>query len=181
MKNALWVLAAAVARLGAYAGRAPFQLGKPIGAIVGPYRIRSVEYHAIAVTTNKTVQEAVRGFGQAPTNYALERAIDEVAASLALDPIEVRRRNFIRSEEFPYTIPSGTAYDSGDYHTVVDKTLARADSCATPDHPMIDSLWAERRSIAQYRIALRGRKRAIAFTAANSAEGLSSRLRGILR
>ena len=59
---------------GAYAGRAPFQLGKPIGAIVGPYRIGSVAYQAISVTTNKAAQEAVRGFGQAPTNYALETA-----------------------------------------------------------------------------------------------------------
>ncbi|MDB5565247.1 MAG: aldehyde oxidase, partial [Tardiphaga sp.] len=64
---------------GAYAGRAPFQLGKPIGAIVGPYKIESVQYRAQSVTTNKAVQEAVRGFGQAPTNYAIETAIDKVA------------------------------------------------------------------------------------------------------
>src|SRR5207253_3374293 len=69
----------ALDNVGAYAGRSPFQLGKPIGAIVGPYRIKSVQYQAIAVMTNKTVQEAVRAFGQSPTNYAIERAIDEVA------------------------------------------------------------------------------------------------------
>ena len=115
----------ALDNIGAYCGRSALQLGKPIGAIVGPYRMRSVQYRAVAVTTNKTVQEAVRGFGQGPTNYAIERAVEEVAAKLALDPIEVRRRNFIRAEEFPYTIPSGSAYDSGDYHAVVDKTLAR--------------------------------------------------------
>ncbi len=116
----------ALDNVGAYAGRAPFQLGKPIGAIVGPYRIASVQYRAIAVTTNKTVQEAVRGFGQSPTNYAIERTIDEVANRLGLDRLEVRRRNLIRHEEFPYTIPSGTTYDSGDYHAVIDKVLARA-------------------------------------------------------
>ena len=66
---------------GAYAGRAPFQLGKPIGAIVGPYKIESVQYRAQSVTTNKAVQEAVRGFGQSPTNYAIETAIDKVAAA----------------------------------------------------------------------------------------------------
>jgi len=115
---------------GAYAGRAPFQLGKPIGAIVGPYRIESVQYRAQSVTTNKAVQEAVRGFGQAPTNYAIETAIDKVAASLGLDRIEVRRRNFIRKEQFPYLIPSGSTYDSGDYHTVVDKVLAHIDFAA---------------------------------------------------
>jgi 2-furoyl-CoA dehydrogenase large subunit len=112
---------------GAYAGRAPFQLGKPIGAIVGPYKIQSVKYRAISVTSNKAAQEAVRGFGQAPTNYAIETAIDKVAAALGLDRIEIRRRNFIRSDDFPYLIPSGTRYDSGDYHTVVAKVLAHAD------------------------------------------------------
>jgi 3-oxo-Delta1-steroid hydratase/dehydrogenase large subunit len=116
----------ALDNVGAYAGRSPFQLGKPIGAIVGPYRIKSVQYRAIAVTSNKTVQEAVRGFGQAPTNYAIERAIEEVAWHRGLDRLEVRRRNLIRAEQFPYLIPSGTTYDSGDYHAVIDKVLARA-------------------------------------------------------
>src|SRR5215831_8246818 len=114
----------ALENLGAYAGRSPFQLGKPVGAIVGPYKIRSVQYRAIAVVTNKTTQDAVRGFGQGPTNLALERCMDEVANVLGLDPLEVRRRNLIRHEEFPYLIPSGTTYDSGDYHTVIDKVLA---------------------------------------------------------
>ncbi|HTQ84306.1 MAG TPA: xanthine dehydrogenase family protein molybdopterin-binding subunit, partial [Pseudolabrys sp.] len=116
----------ALENLGAYAGRSPFQLGKPIGAIVGPYRIASVEYRAIAVVTNKTPNDAVRGFGQGPTNLALERCMDEVAQVLGLDPLEVRRRNFIRREGFPYLIPSGTTYDSGDYHAVVDKVVAKS-------------------------------------------------------
>jgi 2-furoyl-CoA dehydrogenase large subunit len=116
----------ALDNVGAYAGRSPFQLGKPIGAIVGPYRIRSAQYQAIAVLSNKTVQEAVRAFGQSPTNYAIERTIDEVARHLNLDRLEVRRRNLIEKHEFPYTIPSGSTYDSGDYHAVIDKVLARA-------------------------------------------------------
>lgn len=114
----------ALENVGAYAGRSPFQLGKPIGAIVGPYKIKSVQYRAIAAVTNKTVQDAVRGFGQAPTNLALERMMDEVGNALGLDPLELRRRNMIQHEEFPYTIPSGTTYDSGDYHAVVDKVVA---------------------------------------------------------
>jgi 3-oxo-Delta1-steroid hydratase/dehydrogenase large subunit len=117
----------ALDNVGAYAGRSPFQLGKPIGAIVGPYRIKSVQYRAIAVTSNKTVQEAVRAFGQSPTNYAIERTIEEVARHRGLDRLELRRRNLIRADEFPYLIPSGTTYDSGDYHAVIDKVLARAD------------------------------------------------------
>jgi CO/xanthine dehydrogenase Mo-binding subunit len=111
---------------GAHAGRAPLQLGKPVGAICGPYRVNSVQYEAISVTTNKTPQEAVRGFGQAPTNFALEAAVDRVAAELGMDRIALRRLNLIRSDEFPYTIPSGSAYDSGDYHAVLEKALAAA-------------------------------------------------------
>jgi 2-furoyl-CoA dehydrogenase large subunit len=117
----------AVDDVGAYAGRSPLQLGKPVGAIVGPYRIPAVEYEPVSVMTNKTPQEAVRGFGQSPTNFAIERAMDRVARHLGMDRIELRRRNFIRKEEFPYLIPSGSTYDSGDFHTVLDKTLAAVD------------------------------------------------------
>ena len=112
--------------IGAYSGRSPLQLGKPVGAIVGPYRIASVEYEAISVMTNKTPQEAVRGFGQAPTNYAIETGIDKIARFLKLDRVELRHRNLIGKDEFPYLIPSGTHYDSGDYATVLGKALAAA-------------------------------------------------------
>jgi 2-furoyl-CoA dehydrogenase large subunit len=117
----------AVDDVGAYAGRAPFQLGKPITAICGPYRIPAVEYDATSVLTNKTPQEAVRGFGQSPTNFAMERTIDRVAAFLKMDRVELRKRNLIRKDQFPYTIPSGSTYDSGDYHAVLDKALAAVD------------------------------------------------------
>ncbi|HUB95273.1 MAG TPA: molybdopterin cofactor-binding domain-containing protein, partial [Stellaceae bacterium] len=113
--------------VGAYAGRAPFQLGKPIGAIVGPYHINSVAYEPISVATNKTPEEAVRGFGQSPTNFAIETGMDLIACDLGLDRIELRRRNLIPREAFPYLIPSGSTYDSGDYHAVLDKALAAAD------------------------------------------------------
>lgn len=116
----------AVDDIGAYSGRSPLQLGKPVGAIVGPYRIGSVEYEAVSVLTNKTPQEAVRGFGQAPTNYAIESGIDKVARYLGMDRIELRRRNLIGKDEFPYLIPSGTHYDSGDYETVLGKAMAAA-------------------------------------------------------
>lgn len=112
---------------GAYPGRSPLQLAKPIGAIVGPYRITSAEYKATAVVTNKTGQVAVRGFGQSPTNFAIEAAMDEVARDLGMDRVELRRRNLIQPEEFPYRIPSGTEYDSGDYLAVLDKAIAAAD------------------------------------------------------
>jgi 2-furoyl-CoA dehydrogenase large subunit len=112
--------------VGAYAGRSPLQLGKPVGAICGPYRIPAIEYEPISVMTNKTPQEAVRGFGQSPTNFALERTMDRIAQHLGMDRIELRKQNFIRKDEFPYLIPSGSTYDSGDYQTVLDKALAAA-------------------------------------------------------
>ena len=117
----------AVDDVGAYAGRSPFQLGKPVTAICGPYVIPAIEYEPVSVMTHKTPQEAVRGFGQSPTNFAIERAIDRVARHVGMDPIEIRRKNFIRKEQFPYTIPSGSTYDSGDYHAVLDKALAAID------------------------------------------------------
>jgi 3-oxo-Delta1-steroid hydratase/dehydrogenase large subunit len=112
---------------GAYPGRSPLQLAKPIGAIVGPYRIPSAEYNATAVVTNKTGQVAVRGFGQSPTNFAIESCVDAVARDLGLDRFELRRRNFIQPHEFPYRIPSGTEYDSGDYPAVLDKAISLAE------------------------------------------------------
>src|SRR2546428_692502 len=117
----------AVDDVGAYAGRSPFQLGKPVTAICGPYAIDAIEYEPTSVMTNKTPQEAVRGFGQSPTNFAIERAIDRVARHLDMDGIELRKRNFIRKDQFPYTIPSGSTYDSGDYHAVLDRALAAID------------------------------------------------------
>ena len=117
----------AIDDVGCYPGRAPLQLGKPIGAIVGPYRINSVEYEVVSVSTNKTSQEAVRGFGQSPTNFAIETAVDRIAAERGIDRAEMRRRNLIRAEQFPYTIPSGSTYDSGDYHAVLDKVMREAD------------------------------------------------------
>jgi CO/xanthine dehydrogenase Mo-binding subunit len=117
---------------GAFPGRSPLQLAKPIGAIVGPYRIGSAAYTATAVATNKTGQVAVRGFGQAPTNYAIESAVDAAARSLGMDRLAIRRRNFIGPGEFPYRIPSGTEYDSGDYPAVLDKVLGIAGTAERP-------------------------------------------------
>jgi 2-furoyl-CoA dehydrogenase large subunit len=113
--------------VGAYAGRSPLQLGKPVSAICGPYRIKAVEYEPTSVMTNKTPQEAVRGFGQSPTNFAIERTMDHIARQLKMDRIELRKKNLLKKEEFPYRIPSGSTYDSGDYHTVLDKALAAID------------------------------------------------------
>jgi CO/xanthine dehydrogenase Mo-binding subunit len=125
---------------GAFPGRSPLQLAKPIGAIVGPYRIGSVAYTATAVATNKTGQVAVRGFGQAPTNYAIESAVDAAARDLGLDRLAIRHRNFIRTDQFPYRIPSGTEYDSGDYAAVLDQAVALAGAGTPGEQPGLAAL-----------------------------------------
>ena len=95
-----------------------------LAQIIGPYKIESVEYQINAVLTNKCQQGACRGFGSEVHNWALERMVDKAAAVLGLDRLEMRRRNFIKADEFPYGIPFGNEYDSGDYHAVLDKALA---------------------------------------------------------
>lgn len=130
--------------VGAYVGRGPLQIAKCITAIVGPYRIGSVRYSGTAVITNKTNQNPYRGFGQSPHNFVLERLMDMAAAELGLDRVEIRRRNLIAPDAFPYMIPSGSKYDSGDYPTVLDKALTLA---AYPD---LLRFQAEARSQGRY-------------------------------
>ena len=86
---------------GACCGRTPFQLGKPISAIVGPYQINSVSYHAISVTSNKTVQEAVHGFGQAPTNYTNRNSNGSSCFLFKMDRLALRQRNLIEVTNSP--------------------------------------------------------------------------------
>jgi CO/xanthine dehydrogenase Mo-binding subunit len=99
--------------------------GNALAQVVGPYRITSVEYRVRAALTNKNQQGAYRGFGSEVNNWMLEQMVDKAARELGLDPVEIRRRNFIR--DFPYFIPTGNVYDSGDYDGVLDKALKLAE------------------------------------------------------
>ncbi len=112
---------------GAYFQFAHGQHGNALSQPTGPYRIASLRYGLSAVLTNKVQQGFFRGAGADPGNFILERLVDAAAAQLGIDRAEIRRRNFIRPEQFPYTVPTGNVYDSGDYETVLAKTLALAD------------------------------------------------------
>ena len=84
-------------------------------------------YNGITCTgvfTTKMPTDAYRGAGRPEATYALERAMDELAHELGLDPIELRRRNWIKHEEFPYTTIAGLTYDSGNYEAATEKALA---------------------------------------------------------
>ncbi len=101
--------------------------GNSLCQIVGPYQIGSIEMELIAVLTNKCQQGAYRGFGSEVTNWMIERMVDAAADELGIDRIEIRRRNLIRADQFPYVIPSGNVYDSGNYHAVLDEAIRLAD------------------------------------------------------
>jgi CO/xanthine dehydrogenase Mo-binding subunit len=101
--------------------------GNALSQIVGPYRISSVDMEIIAVMTNKCQQGAYRGFGSEVANFVIERLADAAADELGLDRVEFRRANFIRPEQFPYKIPTGNLYDSGNYGAVLDEALRMLD------------------------------------------------------
>jgi CO/xanthine dehydrogenase Mo-binding subunit len=101
--------------------------GNALAQVVGPYRIQSVQYKLTAVLTNKNQQGAYRGFGSEVNNWVLERMVDLAARKLGMDRAEIRRKNFIRPEQFPYKIPTGNIYDSGNYEGVLDKALKLVD------------------------------------------------------
>jgi CO/xanthine dehydrogenase Mo-binding subunit len=96
---------------------------KPLASFTGCYAIPAAEYDLAIVATNKTPASPYRGMGPPPHNYVLETMIDVAARALDIDPAEIRRRNFIPPEAFPYTIPSGNEYDSGNYAGALDKLL----------------------------------------------------------
>jgi len=101
--------------------------GNALAQVTGPYRIEAVEYTVQAVLTNKCQQGAYRGFGSEVNNWMVERMVDLLARELGMDRREIRRKNFIQPDQFPYFIPTGNVYDSGDYEAVLDKALAMAD------------------------------------------------------
>jgi carbon-monoxide dehydrogenase large subunit len=101
--------------------------GNALSQIVGPYRIRSVEVDITAVLTNKCQQGAYRGFGSEVANFVVERLVDAAVDQLGLDPVEFRRQNLIKPDEFPYFIPTGNLYDSGNYPAVLDQALELLD------------------------------------------------------
>ncbi|WP_129672232.1 xanthine dehydrogenase family protein molybdopterin-binding subunit [Candidatus Chloroploca sp. Khr17] len=114
-----------IADLGAY----PLAPGLPdltTAMGVGVYKIPAVDLEAISVYTNTTPVAAYRGAGRPEAAYYIERLMDCIAAELGLDPVEVRRRNFIPPDAFPYKTPTGLTYDTGEYDRALSKALELA-------------------------------------------------------
>ena len=97
----------------------------------GAYRIPSIHCQVLGVYTNTAMVDAYRGAGRPEATYVVERGIDLVARELGLDPVDVRRRNFVPTEDFPYAPGSnllkGLEYDSGDYEKTLDRALETVD------------------------------------------------------
>jgi len=103
---------------------------EPLGSatiLPGPYRTPAYEYEAVTVQTHKPPLGAYRGVGMAMGAFVMERLLDLVAERLGLDPAEVRRRNLIPREAYPFTSASGMTYDSGDFPKALEQVLAAVD------------------------------------------------------
>jgi carbon-monoxide dehydrogenase large subunit len=112
--------------VGAYPGIAAILPGFTGLMASGVYGIPKIEVGFTCVVTNTTPIGPFRGAGRPEATQAVERGIDLFAAEVGLDPAEVRRRNFIQPDAFPYTTASGAGYDSGDYERALDLALDAA-------------------------------------------------------
>ncbi len=113
--------------LGAYCSQ--FGTFMVLGLLVaqGPYKIRALDGRAIGVFTNTTPTDAYRGAGRPEATFLAERVMDLVARETGVDPVEVRRKNFVPAAEQPYANVFGLTYDSGDYRITLDKALELVD------------------------------------------------------
>src|SRR5438094_4212998 len=89
----------------------------------GAYKIPAIQMNVTGVFTNKMATDAYRGAGRPEATYVVERAMDLVAKELKMDPVELRRKNFPKSDEFPFHTATGLDYDSGNYEAALDKAL----------------------------------------------------------
>ncbi|HUJ66982.1 MAG TPA: xanthine dehydrogenase family protein molybdopterin-binding subunit [Acidimicrobiales bacterium] len=89
----------------------------------GVYDVGAYSLSCTGVFTHKTPTDAYRGAGRPEATYAIERAMDLLAQQVGVDPAEIRRRNFIGADKFPYSSVAGLVYDSGDYRQALDKCL----------------------------------------------------------
>ena len=92
----------------------------------GTYNIPAIRTTLTEVFTNKTPTDAYRGAGRPEATYFVERAMDMLARELKMDPAELRRKNFIQPDQFPFATQMGAVYDSGDYEKALDLALKNA-------------------------------------------------------
>ena len=118
-----------VANMGAYlstfAPAIPTYLSATL--LAGCYSTPAIYVEVKAVFTNTVPVDAYRGAGRPESAYLLERLVDKAARELGIDRLEIRRRNFIRKDQFPYKTPVALEYDTGDYQATLDMALKAVD------------------------------------------------------
>ena len=95
--------------------------------MAGNYTVPNVYVNVKAVFTNTAPVDAYRGAGRPEATYSLERVIDKCARELGMDPIAIRRKNFVKPDQYPFTSAAGLEYDSGNYDALVDGLEGLAD------------------------------------------------------
>jgi carbon-monoxide dehydrogenase large subunit len=109
--------------VGAYPQLGSFMGQTTAEMISGVYAIPAIAFRGRAVVTNVTPLGAYRGAGRPEAAACIERAMDLLAAELGMDPVEVRRRNLIAPDAFPFVTAAGSTYDNGDYARALDRAL----------------------------------------------------------
>ncbi|HEY7349375.1 MAG TPA: molybdopterin cofactor-binding domain-containing protein [Ktedonobacterales bacterium] len=119
----------AIANMGAYLSTAAPGVPTWLFAtmLAGCYKFEALQSDTYGVYTNTVPTDAYRGAGRPEATYLVERCVDLVAHELGMDPVEIRRKNFVQPDEFPYTSIGTFVYDSGNYQASLDKALAMAD------------------------------------------------------
>jgi carbon-monoxide dehydrogenase large subunit len=118
----------ALHNLGAYmVGAALVPLVFSLKLIPNVYRVRAIDLCTQGIFTNTAPTNPYRGAGRPEAIYVTERLLDLAADELGIDPVEIRKRNFIDKAELPYCSPTGLTYDSGDFRTAADACIALAD------------------------------------------------------
>lgn len=118
-----------ISNLGAYNSH----YGQPIQSelfekvLMGTYDCQAAHLRVRGIYTNTTLVDAYRGAGRPEAIFALERAMDQAARELGVDPVALRRKNFIPADAFPYRSATGELYDVGDFHKVMARGLDEAD------------------------------------------------------
>ena len=118
-----------IANMGAYYYQfAPYiPTGAALKVLPGVYDVKVLSYGVKGVFTNTCPVDAYRGAGRPESIYCMERLMDYAADQLGVDPIELRRRNFIKPEQMPFKTAAGELYDTGEFAKVMDTCLKKAD------------------------------------------------------
>ena len=127
--------------------------------LAGQYKTPAIHVAVQSLFTNTAPVDAYRGAGRPEATFVVERIVETAARELGMDPADIRRRNFIQPEDFPYETPVALTYDVGDYEASLDKALAHADYAG----------FAERKAAAE----AKGKRRGIGFSCYIEACGLA--------